>query len=91
MAVVQDVSSPKAKQRGANPTHLVVMVNGLFGAPENWNIVIEELEKQIDTSDVLLLASNVLGGTRVPPCAVSFVQCGRIYVGPGGMNQGLTF
>lgn len=41
------------------------MVNGLFGAPENWNIVMEELQKQLDCSDVLLVASNVLGRTRV--------------------------
>jgi hypothetical protein len=65
----QDLSASKAPQQGANPTHLVLMVNGLFGAPENWNIVIEELKRQIDCSDVQLLASNVLGRTRVQACS----------------------
>lgn len=61
------------------------MVNGLFGAPENWNIVIEELQGQIDSSDVLLVASNVLGRTRVLVYAYT-----KSFLGTKHMNEVLA-
>ncbi len=38
--------------------HLVVMANGLFGKASNWDVVIENLQKVLDTSQTLLVASD---------------------------------
>jgi len=41
-----------------NKKHLVVMANGLFGKASNWDEVIDNLQKVLDTSQTLLVASN---------------------------------
>ncbi|KAL0029171.1 hypothetical protein WJX79_000097 [Trebouxia sp. C0005] len=41
-----------------NKKHLVVMANGLFGKASNWDVVIDELQKVLDTSQTLLVASD---------------------------------
>ncbi len=38
--------------------HLVVMANGLFGKASNWDVVIDNLQKVLDTSQTLLVASD---------------------------------
>ncbi len=34
------------------PTHLVVMANGLFGAPGNWSTILSILKKRTDANQV---------------------------------------
>lgn len=47
-------------------THLVVMANGLFGTPSNWDVIIEELQQSnLDLSHTLLVASNANSLTQV--------------------------
>lgn len=41
-----------------NKKHLVVMANGLFGKASNWDVVIDNLQKVLDTSQTLLVASD---------------------------------
>ncbi len=41
-----------------NKKHLVVMANGLFGKASNWDVVIYNLQKVLDTSQTLLVASD---------------------------------
>jgi hypothetical protein len=46
-------------QHPRKPTHLVVMVNGLFGGPGNWDVVREELQQQLDPQHTILHPSQV--------------------------------
>jgi hypothetical protein len=43
---------------GVAPTHLIVMVNGLFGSAANWDVMCEQLRQQLPP-DTLLHPSNV--------------------------------
>lgn len=45
--------------------HIIVMANGLFGTSSNWDVVIEELQKKLDLSHTLLVASNANSLTQV--------------------------
>lgn len=42
----------------ASPTHLVVMVNGLFGSAANWDVICEQLQQHLPP-DTLLHPSRV--------------------------------
>ncbi|KAK9827864.1 hypothetical protein WJX74_006695 [Apatococcus lobatus] len=46
----------------ARKTHLVVMVNGLFGRPSNWKYVVSQLEATIDMQHTVLLVSAANSG-----------------------------
>ena len=45
--------------------HLFVMANGLYGNASNWDVVIEHLQKVLDISETLLVASNANTLTQV--------------------------
>lgn len=54
-----DASNSEALQACEAPVHLVVMVNGLWGSPANWNCLCSALQKQLKDQDVLLHPSRV--------------------------------
>ncbi|PNH09122.1 hypothetical protein TSOC_004283 [Tetrabaena socialis] len=43
---------------GGGATHLVIMANGLFGSPDNWSVIREQLQQHLDTGAVVLHASQ---------------------------------
>jgi hypothetical protein len=61
--VARSFASSKQQHSFATPTaaytHLIVMVNGLFGGPSNWDVIIEELHQHLDDQQTLLHASQV--------------------------------
>lgn len=59
----QPAASQQQQQQGdsafrAAPTHLIVMVNGLFGSAANWDVICEQLKQHLP-SDTLLHPSKV--------------------------------
>jgi hypothetical protein len=62
-------------------THLVVLVNGLWGSPGNWSVVQERLREELDPEEFLLHASQVGGRrgaapARLPACQLRHAQAG---------------
>ena len=53
-----------------NKKHIIVMANGLFGTSSNWDVVVEDLEKQLDISQTLLVASDANSLTQVAPTII---------------------
>lgn len=52
-------SSSGGAAAAQQPTHLIVLVNGLFGGPGNWAVVCEALAQRLGGGDVLLHPSGV--------------------------------
>jgi hypothetical protein len=55
------VDSKQQRRQGAlstAPTHLIIMVNGLFGSSSNWDVMCEQLRQQLPP-DALLHPSKV--------------------------------
>lgn len=46
--------APPLIQSGAAKTHLVVLVNGLFGSPANWTVIAGLLNQHLDQDSVLI-------------------------------------
>ena len=64
-------AGPTAGSRSGRPSHLVVMVNGLSGAPSNWDYLCEQLQERLPpeiASDLLL---HRWGAGWAAPAAVS--------------------
>ena len=49
---------PKSHADVENKQHLLVMANGLFGSSSNWDVVIDNLQKVLDISQTVLVASD---------------------------------
>ncbi|KAL6763416.1 putative serine esterase-domain-containing protein [Haematococcus lacustris] len=43
----------------SNPTHLIVLANGLHGTPANWTTILVQLNRHLDSSQVLIHPSDV--------------------------------
>ena len=50
---------PPLQGGGGSPTHLVVLVNGVFGNAGNWSVMRRELAEQLDQEATLLHVSYV--------------------------------
>ena len=62
--LLNQIGSPESQPQ--NPTHLLLMVNGLFGSMENWAVTQRNLKKLGKQSDLLMLASNANLRMQVP-------------------------
>ena len=57
--IMHDIQTEaKAWPGPSTQKHLIVMANGLFGKPSNWDVVIEHMQQNLDMSQTLLVASN---------------------------------
>lgn len=58
---LQELSIKQDRSTTMSPSavkHLIVMANGLYGNANNWDVVIENLQKVLDTSETLVVASD---------------------------------
>ena len=53
--------TPRCPRAAAEKTHVIVLVNGLFGAADNWEVVLEKLQQRLPRATLdstLILASR---------------------------------
>lgn len=64
--------------RATDQTHLLLLINGLFGGPANWDVVIENILKQQSLSHLSILAGTSNSRFQVPNsvCQSGPLSCG---------------